>query len=193
MGWRARSQLAEALFSSSFKAADLRRSALGCHCCSGGTGCCYRCCSKLAFLLSNVPLLAWQRKQTLVEIPSSVFLGSSSQVSVLARPAGCLAVKELRGYFYLNDPSFASTFFCFVLRSHIPSSIRSGMNLERLAEAVRAPPQPPPPPQPREVAPAFHLPRSSNSSRETLENSSSECSDTDLAGILALLFQNAFN
>lgn len=69
------------------------------------------------------------------------------------------------------------------------------MNLERLAEAVRAPPQPPqpPPPQPRDVAPAFHLPRSSNSSRETLENSSSECSDTDLAGIRALLLSSAFN
>lgn len=69
------------------------------------------------------------------------------------------------------------------------------MNLERLAEAVRAPPQPPqpPPPQPRDVAPAFHLPRSSNSSRETLENSSSECSDTDLAGIRALLLPSAFN
>lgn len=91
--------------------------------------------------------------------------------------------------FYLKDPSFASTF----LRLHVPSSIRSGMNLERLGEAVRAPPQPPPPPQPRDVAPAFHLPRSSNSSRETLENSSSECSDTDLAGILALLLPSAFN
>lgn len=69
------------------------------------------------------------------------------------------------------------------------------MNLERLAEAVRSPPQPPqpPPPQPRDVAPAFHLPRSSNSSRETLENSSSECSDTDLAGIRALLLSSALN
>nr|XP_046267168.1 pituitary homeobox 1 isoform X1 [Scatophagus argus] len=49
-----------------------------------------------------------------------------------------------------------------------------GMNLDRIAEAVRAPP-------PRDVAPAFHLPRTSNSSRETLENSSSESSDTELA------------
>ncbi|TMS13797.1 Pituitary homeobox 1 [Larimichthys crocea] len=48
------------------------------------------------------------------------------------------------------------------------------MNLDRIAEAVRAPP-------PRDVAPAFHLPRTSNSSRETLENSSSESSDTELA------------
>uniref|UniRef100_H3DFA1 Homeobox protein n=1 Tax=Tetraodon nigroviridis TaxID=99883 RepID=H3DFA1_TETNG len=50
----------------------------------------------------------------------------------------------------------------------------SGMNLDRIAEAARAPP-------PRDGAPAFHLPRSSNSRRETLENSSSESSDTDLA------------
>ncbi|KAG7219172.1 hypothetical protein INR49_006331 [Caranx melampygus] len=50
-----------------------------------------------------------------------------------------------------------------------------GMNLDRIAEAVRAPPPP------RDVAPAFHLPRTSNSSRETLENSSSESSDTELA------------
>ncbi|KAF1378303.1 hypothetical protein PFLUV_G00189140 [Perca fluviatilis] len=49
-----------------------------------------------------------------------------------------------------------------------------GMNLDRVAEAVRAPPA-------RDVAPAFHLPRTSNSSRETLENSSSESSDTELA------------
>ncbi|XP_070838998.1 pituitary homeobox 1 isoform X1 [Chaetodon auriga] len=49
-----------------------------------------------------------------------------------------------------------------------------GMNLDRIAEAVRAPP-------PRDVAPAFHLPRTSNSSRDTLENSSSESSDTELA------------
>lgn len=49
------------------------------------------------------------------------------------------------------------------------------MNLDRITEAARAPP-------PRDVAPAFHLPRTSNSSRETLENSSSESSDTDLAG-----------
>ncbi|KAA8586644.1 hypothetical protein FQN60_000480 [Etheostoma spectabile] len=48
------------------------------------------------------------------------------------------------------------------------------MNLDRIAEAVRAPPA-------RDVAPAFHLPRTSNSSRETLENSSSESSDTELA------------
>ncbi|KAI4814062.1 hypothetical protein KUCAC02_003272, partial [Chaenocephalus aceratus] len=48
-----------------------------------------------------------------------------------------------------------------------------GMNLDRIAEAVRAPPA-------RDVAPAFHLPRTSNSSRETLENSSSESSDTEL-------------
>lgn len=47
--------------------------------------------------------------------------------------------------------------------------------MDRIAEAARAPP-------PRDVAPAFHLPRTSNSSRETLENSSSESSDTDLAG-----------
>uniref|UniRef100_A0A3Q4GNU6 Paired-like homeodomain 1 n=1 Tax=Neolamprologus brichardi TaxID=32507 RepID=A0A3Q4GNU6_NEOBR len=40
--------------------------------------------------------------------------------------------------------------------------------------AVRAPP-------PRDVAPAFHLQRTSNSSRETVENSSSESSDTELA------------
>lgn len=47
--------------------------------------------------------------------------------------------------------------------------------MDRVAEAARAPP-------PRDVAPAFHLPRTSNSSRETLENSSSESSDTELAG-----------
>ena len=52
---------------------------------------------------------------------------------------------------------------------------KGGMNLDRIAEAVRAPPA-------RDVAPAFHLPRTSNSSRETLENSSSESSDTELAG-----------
>uniref|UniRef100_A0A671Y2Y1 Homeobox protein n=1 Tax=Sparus aurata TaxID=8175 RepID=A0A671Y2Y1_SPAAU len=51
---------------------------------------------------------------------------------------------------------------------------KGGMNLDRIAEAVRAPPA-------RDVAPAFHLPRTSNSSRETLENSSSESSDTELA------------
>lgn len=54
-------------------------------------------------------------------------------------------------------------------------SLQGGMNLDRIAEAVRAPP-------PRDVAPAFHLPRASHSSRETLENSSSESSDTELAG-----------
>lgn len=54
-------------------------------------------------------------------------------------------------------------------------SLQGGMNLDRIAEAARAPP-------PRDVAPAFHLPRTSNSSRDTLENSSSESSDTDLAG-----------
>lgn len=57
-------------------------------------------------------------------------------------------------------------------------SLQGGMNLDRIAEAVRAPP-------PRDVAPAFHLPRTSNSSREALENSSSESSDADLAGTQA--------
>lgn len=123
-----------------------------------------------------------------MEIPSSVPLCSSSQVSVPVRPAGCLAVKELSVRGFLSKRSILCVHF---LRLHVPCSIRSGMNLERLGEAVRAPPQPPP--QPRDVAPAFHLPRSSNSSRETLENSSSECSDTDLAGILALLLPSAFN
>lgn len=48
--------------------------------------------------------------------------------------------------------------------------------MDRLAEAVRAPPPP------RDVAPAFHLQRAPNSSRETLENSSSESSEAELAG-----------
>lgn len=74
-------------------------------------------------------------------------------------------------------------------RIHPPfsSSVRillfkGGMNLDRIAEAVRAPP-------PRDVAPAFHLPRTSNSSRETLENSSSESSDTELAGTQSECFK----
>ncbi|XP_023700543.1 pituitary homeobox 1-like isoform X1 [Paramormyrops kingsleyae] len=49
-----------------------------------------------------------------------------------------------------------------------------GMNLDRISEAVR--------PQPaRDMASTFHLPRTSSSKRETLDNSSSESSDTEIA------------
>ncbi|XP_046870395.1 pituitary homeobox 1 isoform X1 [Hypomesus transpacificus] len=49
-----------------------------------------------------------------------------------------------------------------------------GMNLDRIAETVRPPPA-------RDMASTFHLPRTSNGARETLQNSSSESSDTEIA------------
>uniref|UniRef100_A0A4W5MKM2 Homeobox protein n=1 Tax=Hucho hucho TaxID=62062 RepID=A0A4W5MKM2_9TELE len=50
-----------------------------------------------------------------------------------------------------------------------------GMNLDRIAETVRSTPT-------RDMqASTLHLPRTSNNSRETLENSSSESSDTEIA------------
>ncbi|KAI1902880.1 hypothetical protein AGOR_G00020860 [Albula goreensis] len=53
-------------------------------------------------------------------------------------------------------------------------SFQGGMNLDRIPEAVR--------PQPtRDMTSTFHVPRTSSSTRETLENSSSESSDTEIA------------
>ncbi|XP_058852549.1 pituitary homeobox 1-like isoform X2 [Acipenser ruthenus] len=49
-----------------------------------------------------------------------------------------------------------------------------GMNLDSIPEAVRPPPA-------RDMASTFHLPRSSDSAREPIENSSSESSDTEIA------------
>lgn len=86
----------------------------------------------------------------------------------LLRNASCTPAGFQLSFSFLLSPTL---FFC----AHTLLLLQGGMNLDRLAEAVRAPP-------PRDVAPAFHLPRTSNSSRETLENSSSESSDTDLAG-----------
>lgn len=59
------------------------------------------------------------------------------------------------------------------------------MSLDRIAETVR-------PPQARDMASTFHLPRTSNTTRETLENSSSESSDTEIAGTLPL-YNDVFN
>ena len=53
------------------------------------------------------------------------------------------------------------------------------MNLDRIAETVRPPPA-------RDMASTFHLPRTSNGARETLQNSSSESSDTEIAGTLPI-------
>uniref|UniRef100_A0A8C7DE29 Homeobox protein n=1 Tax=Oncorhynchus kisutch TaxID=8019 RepID=A0A8C7DE29_ONCKI len=51
--------------------------------------------------------------------------------------------------------------------------VSCGMNLDRIAETVRPPPT-------RDMASTFHLPRTANNTRETLENSSSESSDTEI-------------
>ncbi|XP_077360990.1 pituitary homeobox 1 [Festucalex cinctus] len=85
------------------------------------------------------------------------------------------------------------------LSKNVISCVGAGvMNLERLSEAAAVaraqhanpksnsnpnPAPPPPPPQaPRDVGPAFHLqPRSSNARGGTLEHSSSESSDAELA------------
>lgn len=118
-----------------------------------------------------------RRNQTLVEIPSPpplLSLAHPSHVAArvldgwLLRNASCTPAGFQLSFSFLLSPTL---FFC----AHTLLLLQGGMNLDRLAEAVRAPP-------PRDVAPAFHLPRTSNSSRETLENSSSESSDTDLAG-----------
>lgn len=130
------------------------QSALGCHCCSGGKGC-----------RDNSPLLSFYARE---QNQRNFFLNDSSPraaVSVRLR-VDFVAVEEKLLCAHRIHPRFL---FC----AH--PSLQGGMNLDRIAEAARAPP-------PRDVAPAFHLPRTSNSSRDTLENSSSESSDTDLAG-----------
>ncbi|XP_041078648.1 pituitary homeobox 1-like isoform X1 [Polyodon spathula] len=54
-----------------------------------------------------------------------------------------------------------------------PSCVEpGGMNLDRRPEAVRPP---------RDMTSTFHMPRSSESAREPVENSSSESSDTEIA------------
>lgn len=74
-------------------------SALGCHCCSGGTGCCRCCCCRcqIIFLLQTFLgffFLFLRRTQTLVEIfPPPLSLSGSSLSCRGARP-GWLAVEE---------------------------------------------------------------------------------------------------
>lgn len=110
------------------------------------------------------PLFFYAREQN----QRNFFLnGSSSRAAVCVRlRVDFVAVEEKLLCAHRIHPRFL---FC----AH--PSLQGGMNVDRIAEAARAPP-------PRDVAPAFHLPRTSNSSRDTLENSSSESSDTDLAG-----------
>ncbi|XP_070980766.1 pituitary homeobox 1-like [Oncorhynchus clarkii lewisi] len=62
----------------------------------------------------------------------------------------------------------------FILSKNvIPCGNTGGMNLDRIAETVRPPPT-------RDMASTFHLPRTANNTRETVENSSSESSDTEI-------------
>jgi len=129
---------------------------------------CVCVCTCVCVLTSSKSAFPWKNK-TLVEILPAWFSRSCRGVCLTA--GGSLALL-LRTVVYF--PGLTP----FLLFTH--PSLQGGMNLDRIAEAVRAPP-------PRDVTAAFHLQRTSNSSRETLENSSSESSDTELAGTLSAL------
>lgn len=143
-----------------FPAAERKESALGCHCCSGGKG--------RRVIISFSPFFF-----SCVEEQNSGW-----KFSLCASSSHVVVCVWQRVDFWLLRGKLLRT--PTRIHPNVSSLVRillfkGGMNLDRIAEAVRAPPA-------RDVAPAFHLPRTSNSSRETLENSSSESSDTELAG-----------